>query len=66
MDPIQDLYKKVKDNNRPLSERTDALSKLVDLYLTSDVMKVLSSIATDSTLPFQMRQTASDRITQKK
>ncbi len=66
MDPIEDLYKKVKDNNKPVSERTEALSKLLDLYLTNDVMKVLSSIATDSALPFQIRQMASDRITQKK
>jgi hypothetical protein len=65
MDPLQDLYKTVSDSNILIAKRKEALSKLLDLHLSNDVVEVLSRIATDSTLPFEIRQKASDKLIKK-
>jgi uncharacterized protein (UPF0147 family) len=65
MDRLDVLYNIVRDNNKPVTERTEAISGIVGMHLTNDVMKVLSTIATDTTLPFKVRQMASDRLIKK-
>ena len=65
MDRLDVLYNVVKDSNKSINERTEATSGIIGMYLTNDVMKILSKIATDTTLPFKVRQMASDRLVKK-
>jgi hypothetical protein len=65
MDRLDILYGIVKDNNKLVAERTEAMSGIVGMYLTKDVIKMLSKIATDTALPFKVRQMASDRLVKK-
>jgi hypothetical protein len=65
MDPLEDLYRIVTDANILIGKRKEALSKLLDLHLSNDVVEVLSRIATDRAVPFEIRQKASDKLIKK-
>ncbi len=59
------LYNSVVNEEKPLSERIDAMRGLSNLSLTHDVIEVLSKIARDTKLPPQLRQMASDQLFKK-
>ena len=56
------LYEVIMDDNKPVTDRTIAMSKLTALYLTDDVVEILSKIAKDPDLSAQFRQMASNRL----